>query len=600
MYVLKTMIIPAMSLNYVIGVRVCNNKIYALVQAVNNYFILEWDGVDTDWFVCFTVETNFNIPITSIEVIKWLNGGVYEDRIALYQNMLRTDGGTHTHGRLHIMLLDVSDVDVWVSLPAEMLVSDNVSVSIGDSVFFIGYNNFIGQPPPGGNWSEELLEIKASEEYAIIHNCGRFHHYPCPSGFLYGSLSLQLLDLWNVNTLLVMSSRGRMGKMEICVGNTLEVLPLPTTPLHENDDITGFFSVDIPEYDPTQSVLLWTQTMETLISNDASGGEYSWDFTDEKWDPEHYAWTKIIPFFFNDKRYVLLSDQPGETLLINSIFEVSLIDGKFVLELLCVDTLHDMPKNHVKFTRHDEEQLFFIYNNGSVQVLENDIVEFKLQPVAIVGEVSPIKSGLASTFGYIDWIPPLVERSSFQYVLDLFIEQFKRKPITTGLTSVVLSLMEDFLDVVVEFTRCRDIETIEGQFLLAAADLLGVDSTGKSESDLRSSVKFATIYNGSGGEPESIIALFKELTKPYYMEYTELYPAKIEVFYRSNYLPTPFLVDKMKKLVGGGIGFSVILSLDSLQAGFIEYDGEPPREGVGGLGEDDEDIGGGHLAEQIF
>jgi len=178
-------------------------------------------------------------------------------------------------------------------------------------------------------------------------------------------------------------------------------------------------------------------------------------------------------------------------------------------------------------------------------------------------------------------------------------EQFKPAVLLQGLICSLLEEIQD-LDYVFQDMRLnRAIDTATGVQLEQIAEIVGADISGLTvPAEIRAQIRFQIGINVSNGEPETVIAFVKESTDADFVQYVEVYPAKIYIFTDGQTVP-PGLNNLIQGVAPAGVGVEVVSSFgDPTPFAFAPEGGIPDPDGLG-FGETTYPLEGGQISEKI-
>jgi hypothetical protein len=177
-------------------------------------------------------------------------------------------------------------------------------------------------------------------------------------------------------------------------------------------------------------------------------------------------------------------------------------------------------------------------------------------------------------------------------------EQFKG---SYFLKDFICSLTDECseLDIVYqELKFLRAVDTASGEQLLQLADLVGAKIYEMTVSEARAQIRHQISINVSNGEPESVINYIKTVTGSSSISYTEVYPAKISIFFNGGTIPTG-LIALANQIAPAGVGVVLTSSYgDGFSFAVSPEGGVPDPDGFG-FGEINLPAEGGRIIESI-
>jgi hypothetical protein len=177
-------------------------------------------------------------------------------------------------------------------------------------------------------------------------------------------------------------------------------------------------------------------------------------------------------------------------------------------------------------------------------------------------------------------------------------EQFKN---SYFLKDLICSLTDECDELDATYTDLkflRAVDTAVGKQLSQLADLVGAKISGMTSGEARAQIRQQISVNISNGEPETIIDYIKVVTGSSSISYTEIYPAKVSIFFNGGTVPVG-LVGLANQIVPAGVGVELTSSYgDSLPFAVAPEGGIPDPDGLG-FGEINLPDEGGRISESI-
>ena len=177
-------------------------------------------------------------------------------------------------------------------------------------------------------------------------------------------------------------------------------------------------------------------------------------------------------------------------------------------------------------------------------------------------------------------------------------EQFKR---SYFLQDLICSLTDECgeLDVVYRDLKfLRAVDTAVGEQLSQLAELVGAKIAGMTDGQARAQIRYQIAVNISNGEPETVIDYIKAVTGSSSINYAEVYPAKVSIFFNGGTIPIG-LVALANQIAPAGVGIELTSSYgDEFPFAVAPEGGIPDLDGLG-FGEINLPSEGGRISESI-
>jgi hypothetical protein len=203
-----------------------------------------------------------------------------------------------------------------------------------------------------------------------------------------------------------------------------------------------------------------------------------------------------------------------------------------------------------------------------------------------------------ATFGYLtgEQIPEFIDFCAEAKAR--LAEQFKQSILLHGLICAFTGELQELDAVFQDLQINRAIDTAVGKQLEELAEIVGADITGLTTSEARAEIRFQIGINISNGEPETVIDFVKAATDASFIQYKEVYPAKVSIFTDGQTVP-PGLNGLIQGVGPAGVGVEVVSSFgDPEPFAFAPEGGIPDPDGKG-FGETTYPLEGGQISEKI-
>lgn len=156
--------------------------------------------------------------------------------------------------------------------------------------------------------------------------------------------------------------------------------------------------------------------------------------------------------------------------------------------------------------------------------------------------------------------------------------QFQSQPNMISLIDGFAVSGQDMEDQLYRLFNELSIKDAIGEQLDGIGTILGEERGDKGDEDYRASLSVRITINISRGEPETLISVLAAITESTYVQLTELYPARVEMFFNGIVVPAD-LVANMNRVKAAGIQLTLVgnssanpftLAGDPVGAGFNE------------------------------
>jgi hypothetical protein len=179
------------------------------------------------------------------------------------------------------------------------------------------------------------------------------------------------------------------------------------------------------------------------------------------------------------------------------------------------------------------------------------------------------------------------------------VEQFKQSVLLQGLICALLSEVQDLDVVFQDLLVNRAVDTAVGEQLEQLAEIVGADIAGLETDEARAQIRFQIGINISNGEPETVITFVKEVTDANFVQYKEIYPAKVYIFTDGQTVPTG-LNGLIQGVAPAGVGVEVVSSFGDQFPFAVFPEGGIPDPSGKGFGETTYPAEGGQITEKII
>jgi len=167
----------------------------------------------------------------------------------------------------------------------------------------------------------------------------------------------------------------------------------------------------------------------------------------------------------------------------------------------------------------------------------------------------------------------------------LLLHQFRDKPNVLGFVDGFAISAQDTEDEIHRFFNELSLnEAIDAQ-LDGIGEILGEARESRPDSEYRASLSVRITINISRGEPETLISVLSAITESTFVLLTEVYPARIEMFFNGVVIPDN-LIANMNQVKSAGV--ELVLISNPTGTPFV-FTGDTSGEGFNEFGLD---IGG--------
>lgn len=167
----------------------------------------------------------------------------------------------------------------------------------------------------------------------------------------------------------------------------------------------------------------------------------------------------------------------------------------------------------------------------------------------------------------------------------LLLYQFQQQPNFLGLISGFATSSQDIEDEIYRFLNELSLKDAVGQQLDGIGEILGEERENRDDETYRAALSVRITINISRGEPETLISVLAAITNSTYIQLTELFPARVEMFFNGIIIP-PDLVENMNKVKAAGVQLQLVGN--SSTNPFV-FAGDPLG---GGFNEEGQSLGG--------
>ena len=119
-----------------------------------------------------------------------------------------------------------------------------------------------------------------------------------------------------------------------------------------------------------------------------------------------------------------------------------------------------------------------------------------------------------------------------EQAIDRFTSQYAESEKLRALTGAFADRFQGLEDAAQQLLRERWVDDAIGQQLDELGEIVGEPRLDRGDETYRSAIRLRIILNRSGGEPESVIRFVREAFDAEIVAYTEIYPAKVEIYAR--------------------------------------------------------------------
>lgn len=119
-----------------------------------------------------------------------------------------------------------------------------------------------------------------------------------------------------------------------------------------------------------------------------------------------------------------------------------------------------------------------------------------------------------------------------EQAIDRFTSQYHEAEKLRALTGAFVDRFQGLEDAAQQLLRERWVDDAIGQQLDELGEIVGEPRLDRGDETYRSAIRLRIILNRSGGEPESVIRFVREAFDAEIVAYTEIYPAKVEIYAR--------------------------------------------------------------------
>lgn len=160
----------------------------------------------------------------------------------------------------------------------------------------------------------------------------------------------------------------------------------------------------------------------------------------------------------------------------------------------------------------------------------------------------------------------------------LLLYQFQQQPNFVGLVDGFAVSGQDMEDQIYRFFNELSIKDAVGEQLDGLGEILGEPRGDQDDETYRASLSVRITINISRGEPETLISVLAAITDSTFIQLTEIYPARVEMFFNGITIPADLLAN-MNKVKAAGVQLTLTgnsssnpftMEGDPLGAGFNE------------------------------
>lgn len=160
----------------------------------------------------------------------------------------------------------------------------------------------------------------------------------------------------------------------------------------------------------------------------------------------------------------------------------------------------------------------------------------------------------------------------------LLLYQFQQQPNILGLIKGYSVSGQDIEDELYRFLNELSLKDAVGVQLDGLGEILGEKRLGADDETYRAALSVRITINTSSGEPETLISVLSAITDSTYVQLTEIFPARIEMFFNGITIPAD-LISNMNRVKAAGVQLQLVgnsstnpfvFEGDPLGAGFNE------------------------------
>ncbi len=134
----------------------------------------------------------------------------------------------------------------------------------------------------------------------------------------------------------------------------------------------------------------------------------------------------------------------------------------------------------------------------------------------------------------------------------LLLYQFHDKPNVLGFVDGFAVSVQDLEDETYRFFNELSLNEAIGEQLDGIGEILGEDRQSRNDDDYRAFLSVRITINISRGEPETLISVLAAITESTFVLLTEVFPARVEMFFNGATVPTN-LIDNMNLVKPAGV-----------------------------------------------
>jgi len=116
--------------------------------------------------------------------------------------------------------------------------------------------------------------------------------------------------------------------------------------------------------------------------------------------------------------------------------------------------------------------------------------------------------------------------------------------------------MQEISQALNDLHTLRSIENAFGLSLDGIGEIIGELRAGREDDEYRAAIKFRIGINISSGQPETIISVTKSATEASFVQYQEIYPAKVLLTVNGG-IPPSGLKIAIQKILPAGVGLEI-------------------------------------------
>lgn len=161
----------------------------------------------------------------------------------------------------------------------------------------------------------------------------------------------------------------------------------------------------------------------------------------------------------------------------------------------------------------------------------------------------------------------------------LLLYQFQQKANFTAFVDAIAVSMQDLEDQAYRFFNELSLNEAVGAQLDGIGEILGETRQNRTDDDYRAFLSVRITINISRGEPETLISVLSAITESTYVILTEVFPARLEMFFNGTTIPDNLIANMslvkpagvQLVLISNPTGTPFVFAGDGDGEGFNEY-----------------------------